>query len=165
MRELVANCVRCSKQVYCSDGFLNGIVLETNRVLCFECSENDELVQLLNRLLEAEKAGVETLDTLIKSYPAAELDCQLTQIKKDAAWSCTGLIAAIRREGGTPSKDTGDFTEKVQALPALEEKLSLLCKGQAWVARKINNALAFGMHEDTRTFLSEMKHKHEIWTA
>ncbi|WP_363321618.1 hypothetical protein [Polycladomyces subterraneus] len=38
MRELVGPCVCCAKDVYCTDGFLNGIVDE-GKILCFDCQE------------------------------------------------------------------------------------------------------------------------------
>ncbi|GIM46747.1 hypothetical protein DNHGIG_22960 [Collibacillus ludicampi] len=160
MREAVGRCIRCTKEVYCSDGFLHGIVLDSSHILCFTCRENDELIHILNQLLEAEKAGVETLDYLLRIYPSTVYEERMKDIKKDEAWSCSGLIEAVRREGGTPSKKTGTFLEKVKAQPSFEDKISLLNKGQAWVARKINDALSFGMHEETRSFLLEMKQRH-----
>ena len=36
--------------------------------------------------------------------------------------------------------------DKVIALETLKEKLILLNKGQAWVARKIDEAIAYGTH-------------------
>ncbi|WP_449621874.1 hypothetical protein [Robertmurraya sp. Marseille-Q9965] len=51
MIELVGTCIRCNKNVYCTDGFLNGITLGGGRILCFSCKEHDPLVEILNRLL------------------------------------------------------------------------------------------------------------------
>ncbi|MEQ2528291.1 hypothetical protein WMO40_16515 [Bacillaceae bacterium CLA-AA-H227] len=51
MIELVGNCFRCNKNVYCTDGFLNGITLGGGRILCFSCKEDDPLIEILNRLL------------------------------------------------------------------------------------------------------------------
>jgi hypothetical protein len=85
MKELVGSCVRCVHDVYCTDGFLNGIVLENNNILCFNCKDNDPLIEILNQLLEAEKAGVATLDYLQKTYPSSDLQGHFTQIKQDEA--------------------------------------------------------------------------------
>lgn len=161
MKEQVGCCIRCQKKVYCTDGFFNGIILDNGNVLCFGCRDHDPLVEILHRLLEAEKAGVETLDYLLKAYPTSELEASFTLVKEDEAWSCRGLIHSIQREGGTLSKQVGDFTAKVKALPSLEEKLALLNKGQSWVARKIDDAFSYGMDTDTKDFLLEMKRKHE----
>ncbi|MDQ0215323.1 ribosomal protein L24E [Oikeobacillus pervagus] len=40
MRELVGNCDHCHKEIYCLDGFLNG-VKENGKLLCFECDEKE----------------------------------------------------------------------------------------------------------------------------
>jgi hypothetical protein len=160
MREAVGLCIRCAKEVFCTDGFLNGIVLDSSHILCFTCQENDKLIHILNQLLEAEKAGVATVDYLLRIYPSTVYEERMKDIKKDEAWSCSGLFEAVRREGGIPSKETGSFLEKVRAQHSFEDKISLLNNGQAWVVRKIDDALSFGMHEETRSFLLEMKQRH-----
>lgn len=38
MKELVGNCCECQKEIYCLDGFLNGVV-EAKKVYCFDCYE------------------------------------------------------------------------------------------------------------------------------
>lgn len=119
----------------------------------------NELIGLLNSLLEAEKAGVETMAYFLEKDPNDEL---YKVVKGDEAWSCAGLIQSIKREGGVVSTSTGDFADKVKSLPTLSEQLALLIKGQAWVVRKIDSALALTMTEETRTFLLEMKEKHEV---
>lgn len=123
-------------------------------------SEKKALIALLNALLEAERAGVETANHLVKHHPSEELDAQYKQVKKDEAWSCAGLHKAILREGGQPSMQVGAFVDKITALETLKEKLALLNKGQAWVARKIDEAIAYGTHPETEKFLQEMKDKH-----
>ncbi|WP_458413533.1 DUF6306 domain-containing protein [Schinkia sp. CFF1] len=119
-----------------------------------------ELFNLLNSLLEAERAGVKTLDYLLKNYSSEQLEGRFKHVMADEAWSCAGLHDAIVREGGIPSKETGDFAEKVMSQDTLEDKLSLLNRGQGWVARKIDVALTYDIQDDTRTFLTEMKNKH-----
>ena len=124
-------------------------------------SEKQQLIDLLNALLEAERAGVATANYLMEHYPSEELDAQYKQVKQDEAWSCAGLHPAVLHEGGVPSKEVGEFVNKVIALDTLEEKLTLLNKGQAWVARKIDEAIAFGTKPETESFLIEMKKKHD----
>lgn len=123
-------------------------------------SEKQPLLELLNALLEAERAGVETANYLMKHFPSGKLDAQYKQLKQDEAWSCSGLHKAVIREGGKPSMKVGAFADKVVALDTLQEKLVLLNKGQAWVARKIDEAIACGTKPETEEFLKEMKDKH-----
>jgi hypothetical protein len=117
-------------------------------------------ITILNELLEAERAGVKTISHLLDEFPADELEGKFKLVKLDEAWSCAGLHDAIVREGGSPSNQTGAFVDKVLALNTLVEKLTLLNKGQAWVARKINELLSLEIHNDTREFLIEMRQKH-----
>jgi bacterioferritin (cytochrome b1) len=124
--------------------------------------EKQELINLLNALLEAERAGVETANHLIKHYPLPELEAQYKQLKTDEAWSCAGLHKSIVREGGVPSMKVGDFIDKITTLETLEEKLKLLIKGQAWVARKIDLAISYGALSETEAFLLQMKQKHHV---
>ncbi len=125
--------------------------------------QKESLIELLNVLLEAERAGVATVNHLIHvpSNERDELMKQYEQVRKDEAWSCAGLHESIIREGGIPSKRVGDFIHKVEALDRLEEKLILLNKGQSWVAHKVDEALAYDLQPETEAFLKEMKAKHE----
>lgn len=123
-------------------------------------SEKQRLIDLLNALLEAERAGVETANHLLEQHPSEELAPQYKQVKNDEAWSCAGLHKAILREGGDPSMQVGAFIDKITALDTLQEKLILLNKGQSWVARKIDEAIALNPHPETVEFLNEMKKKH-----
>lgn len=41
MKEWVGYCEVCGKDIYCLDGFLNG-VKEEAALLCFDCGEQDE---------------------------------------------------------------------------------------------------------------------------
>lgn len=38
MKELVGNCCTCKKEIYCLEGFLNGVVSEQG-LLCFNCHD------------------------------------------------------------------------------------------------------------------------------
>ncbi|CAM4046002.1 hypothetical protein [Mesobacillus thioparans] len=39
MKELVGICDACGKEIFCMDGFLNGIH-DNGKLLCFECEKN-----------------------------------------------------------------------------------------------------------------------------
>lgn len=40
LRELVGTCSCCNKEVYCLDGFLNGVLSDEKYIYCMECYEN-----------------------------------------------------------------------------------------------------------------------------
>jgi hypothetical protein len=42
MRELVGTCTCCEKEIYCLDGFLNGVITENKELYCFECYQSSE---------------------------------------------------------------------------------------------------------------------------
>ncbi len=39
MEEFVGTCTYCGKDIYCKDGFLNGVLDEEQMVLCYDCAE------------------------------------------------------------------------------------------------------------------------------
>lgn len=41
LKELVGSCDCCGKEIFCMDGFLNG-VHKDEKVLCFECEKEEE---------------------------------------------------------------------------------------------------------------------------
>jgi len=42
LRELIGCCKVCSKEVFCLDGFFNGVLTEEKEIHCFECYETME---------------------------------------------------------------------------------------------------------------------------
>ena len=40
MKELIGYCVSCSKQIYCLEGFFNGVHTKDNEIYCFPCYES-----------------------------------------------------------------------------------------------------------------------------
>jgi hypothetical protein len=42
LRELVGECQECKKEIYCENGFFNGIVKEDGKITCFDCEEKKE---------------------------------------------------------------------------------------------------------------------------
>ncbi|MDQ0197570.1 hypothetical protein [Neobacillus ginsengisoli] len=39
MKELVGMCKGCGKDVFCFDGFFNGVITEKKEIYCFDCNE------------------------------------------------------------------------------------------------------------------------------
>jgi hypothetical protein len=42
LKELVGRCSICGKELYCLDGFFNGIILESKELVCFNCNESNK---------------------------------------------------------------------------------------------------------------------------
>lgn len=98
---------------------------------------NTSLVDFYNMLLEAERAGVKVLGELVTQTQDQKLLELLKKFLRDEGVNCRILIALIHDLNAEPSNKTGAFVEKVQALGSPAEKVDLLIRGQAWVARKI----------------------------
>lgn len=119
-----------------------------------------EIVDRLNELLECERAGVEVAMRLAASEARGFTEGELKKFAEDEGWACGGLRKAILRFGGRPSERTGDFVEKVVNITDEGERVSLLARGQAWVARRIEILLAKELDPETRAFLMEMRDQH-----
>ncbi|MFP7297897.1 hypothetical protein [Neobacillus niacini] len=37
MKELVGYCTACSKEIFCLDGFFNGVQSDDRKMYCFDC--------------------------------------------------------------------------------------------------------------------------------
>lgn len=40
MKELVGTCSICNKEIYCENGFFNGVINDDQTILCFTCHED-----------------------------------------------------------------------------------------------------------------------------
>src|SRR5262249_28379725 len=68
------------------------------------------LVERLNALLEAERAGAKVLLQLMRDHPEAA--GALTEVQRDEGRYAGLLTRLVGELGGTPSRRTGDFVEK-----------------------------------------------------
>ena len=114
----------------------------------------------LNELLEAERAGVETLSRLFPEARSPQMQTLFEQVRNDEAWSCAGLVRSITTIGGAPSDKKGDFAEKVLREPNLADRLRLLNRGQGWVVKRLDGLLAEALPASVSDFLTEMKTRH-----
>jgi hypothetical protein len=121
-----------------------------------------ELEGFLNLMGEAERAGGRVLHELTAIAHSAELRELLKKVGHDEGYYAGELAAHIRRLGGQPSNRTGDFVEKVRAMPDLCAKLELLNRGQRWVIRKINEQVPSIADENLKAFLIVMAAGHEL---
>ena len=122
------------------------------------------LENLLNRLLEAERAGHALLDTLSQTTADSGLKSLFTSFTEVEVSDVSILEGLIRLHGGTPSTASGDFAQKVLRIEGLQGQIDLLSRGQAWVARTVEQALDLQPPPDIAAFLKEManRHRHNV---
>lgn len=119
-----------------------------------------EIIDLLNELLEAERAGASGVGEMVA--PAAAVHRPLLQtVATDEARFCAMLTRHIVRLHGTPTSATGKFLDKLRATEAFDAKLGLLNRGQGWVVKKLREALSKIDDPMLYTDLREMLEVHE----
>ena len=119
-----------------------------------------KLEALLNQLLEAERAGRALLEAMSEETADQEIKSLFADFTELEVGDVSVLEGLIRLHGGTPSAKVGDFAEKVLHIDNLHDQMNLLSRGQAWVARKIEQALALKPPPDIAAFLKEMANRH-----
>ncbi|MBI2902304.1 MAG: hypothetical protein HYY12_01770 [Candidatus Methylomirabilis oxyfera] len=122
--------------------------------------KRDELIELLNRLLEAERSGVRAVSGMLKPLQEGELKEGLKKAKGDEARYVAGLHHFLKQLGVTPSGKMGDFADKLLAIDGIAEQLRFLNRGQGWVARKIEALLPTLTDQAMRDFFTEMLDTH-----
>jgi hypothetical protein len=128
---------------------------------------NSELETILNRLLEAERAGHQLLDAMSQETSDPQLKALFANFTDVEVGDVAVLEGLIRLHGSTPSTQTSDFVARVLNLDTLQDQVHLLSRGQAWVARTVEQALALNPPPDIAAFLKEManRHRHNMeWT-
>ncbi len=119
-----------------------------------------EVVERLNVLLEAERAGVHAASGLIPVATTPAMRKLFEKLRDDEAWSCAGLTRVIKHLGGEVSHGKGAFARRLEALPSLRERLSLLNRGQARVVRRLDRLLHAECDRETGSFLRQMRSLH-----
>ena len=114
------------------------------------------MIDRMQELLEAERAGVKCLSAMADSSPEGEKKDFLVFLRNDEGRFCAGLYRLIRDRKGTPTDRTGTFADKVLALEGEAERLALLIKGQSWVVRKIDEIPTGEMTPDEKSFFDDM---------
>jgi len=102
--------------------------------------EREQILVLLDELLRAERAGARGVAAMAKRAvgTAAAL---LPGVVRDEAAFVAMLGRHTRALGGEPSPATGDFLHKLLALEDFTAQIALLNRGQAWVARRLREAI------------------------
>src|SRR5260370_15274842 len=123
---------------------------------------DSEVVEFLNTLGEAERAGGRVLHDLEQEASSLELKELLRKTGHDEGYWAGQIGAHIGRLGGEPSNLTGDFIDKVRALNDLKSKIELLNRGQRWVIRKIEERLPGLSDPHLKAFLVVMAKGHHV---
>ena len=120
-----------------------------------------EMGKLLNQLLEAERAGAKLLAAWLDELPPeSPLFAPLRDVQRDEASNCAVLIECLRGIEVEPSARTGEFYRKALPIRDWDERLEFLNRGQAWVGRRIAEALPHRQTPAARTVLQEMHASH-----
>lgn len=120
----------------------------------------DELLAALNELLEAERAGARVAMETARDIPPSALATLVQDIHKDEVRWCSMLMRTIKALQGTPSSATGAFWGKAMAIPDLEQRLSFLNRGQAWVVRRLEALIPTVPDAEVRADLVAMLEAH-----
>jgi hypothetical protein len=123
--------------------------------------KNKKLVEFYDKILEAERAGVQSTDELLRETTDAELKKLISSYFLDEGMNCGILSNLIKNTGRTPGNRTGDFIEKIRALKTVKEKLDLLVKGQEWVAKQIRYNREIISPASSLLFMEAIKAQHE----
>lgn len=120
------------------------------------------MIDRMQELLEAERAGVKCLQAMAEEAPAGEKKDFLVFLRNDEGRFCAGLYRLIEARGAKPHHKVGAFAEKVLALAGETERLALLIKGQAWVVRKIDEMPQAEMTPGEKEFFTDMREAHVV---
>lgn len=119
------------------------------------------LVEGLNQLLEAERAGARVLAVLRDGLDSrAPVRALLERLQKDEGANAVALYKTIKRLGGIASHETGAFVGKTLAIDGLAARLRFVNKGQEWVVRKIDELLPLVDDAAARSMLDDMRRSH-----
>ncbi|NNF83579.1 MAG: 2-nitropropane dioxygenase [Deltaproteobacteria bacterium] len=120
------------------------------------------MIDRMQELLEAERAGVRCLAAMADEAPEGEKKNFLVFLRDDEGRFCAGLFRLIQERGEVPTDKVGSFAEKVLAIEGEAERLALLIKGQVWVVRKIDEIPTAEMTPDEKSFFDDMHKAHVV---
>jgi Domain of unknown function (DUF6306) len=120
-----------------------------------------ELIELLNELLEGERAGAKASAKCLAESDAKDMRTALRAVARDEQRFCGMLYRHILALGGAPSPETGAFYGKLMAIPGLPERLAFLNRGQGWVVRRLRDALPCVQDDRLHDDLKAMLQVHE----
>ena len=120
------------------------------------------LIDRMQELLEAERAGVKCLDVMADHAVDMGKKELFSLFRNDEGKFCAGLFRLLQAHGAVPTKNVGAFADKVIALPTEAEQVALLIKGQAWVVRKIDEIPPAELGAEEKAFFVDMREVHVV---
>lgn len=120
----------------------------------------EEVLDALNELLEAERAGARVAMESGRDIPPSALATLVQDIHQDEVRWCGMLMRTIGSMQGTASSATGAFWGKAMAIPDLEQRLSFLNRGQAWVVRRLQGLIPRVRDAQVQADLAAMLEAH-----
>ena len=121
-----------------------------------------ELIELLNQLIEAERAGSRVARSFYNAAAAGAVRAFLKALQSDEAGWCAMLSGHVNRLGGAPSTRTGAFLAKALAVEGEVPRLAFLNKGQAWVVRALDGLTPRVRDEQLHADLKRMRDAHLV---
>ena len=120
------------------------------------------LIDRMQELLEAERAGVKCLDVMADHAADMGRKELFTLFRNDEGKFCAGLFRFLQARGAAPTTKIGAFADKVIALPTEGEQVALLVKGQGWVVRKIDEIPPGETNAEEKAFFADMREVHVV---
>lgn len=121
-----------------------------------------ELIERLNQLIEAERAGNRVAKSFHRAAGAGPARAFLKRLQSDEAGWCAMLCDHVQRLGGTPSPETGAFFAKALAVEGDAQRLAFLNRGQAWVVRALDDLTPRVRDEQLHGDLKRMRDAHVV---
>ncbi len=120
-----------------------------------------ELVDFLNRMLEAERAGAKALIVFMDDWPRHGPEWQtLRKVHDDEAHNCALIGEQLKRRGRDYSHATGEFYGKVVAVKGARERIAFLVKGLRWAIREFEQALPRIEDAGVKQLFQGMRERH-----
>ena len=125
-----------------------------------------ELVDFLNRMLEAERAGARALVVFMDDWPRHGPEWQtLRKVHDDEAHNCALIGEQLKRRGRDYSHATGEFYGKAVAVNGARERIGFLVKGLRWAIREFEQALPripdTPQYKPVRDLFQGMRERHQ----
>jgi hypothetical protein len=119
----------------------------------------DALVEALNALIEAERAGARVIKAWGEAATGPARAVLATLQAEEARW-CAMLAAHVRGLGGTPSRKTGGFPARARAIAGDGPRLAFLNAGQGRVVRALDALTPRVRDERLHADLKRMRDAH-----
>lgn len=127
--------------------------------------QRELLIEALNELLSAERAGAQVASISLDDAKADLQRSVLTQVHRGEADSVRRLRECLLLLDTEPSHVRGAFYEKCMGISDLAERLALVDRGQKWVIRKLESLLEQVTHPRIRQELEAVLTTHQINSA